>query len=69
MNSPRFGLRLSSVLFGLMSLGQLWRLIAQPEVVMDGGTVPTWPSAVAFVVLLALCIWLWRLSGKVIGGR
>lgn len=64
MNSPKFGLRLASVVFGLMSLGQLWRLVAQPQVLVAGAPMPAWPSAVAFVLLLALCIWLWRLSGK-----
>ncbi|WP_193166245.1 hypothetical protein [Microbulbifer hainanensis] len=65
MNSPKYGLRLSSMLFGLMSLGQLWRLIAQPQVLVDGAIVPVWPSALAFVILLVLCLWLWRLSNKV----
>ncbi|WP_323847011.1 hypothetical protein [Microbulbifer magnicolonia] len=65
MNSPKGGLRLSSVLFGLMSLGQLWRLVAQPDVLVGGAPLPTWPSALAFIVLLALCIWLWRLSNRV----
>lgn len=64
MNSPKGGLRLSSVLFGLMSLGQLWRLVAQPELMVAGSPVPTWPSGLAFLVLLALCIWLWRLSNR-----
>ncbi|SHG22355.1 hypothetical protein SAMN04487965_3547 [Microbulbifer donghaiensis] len=64
MNSPKCGLRLASVLFGLMSLGQLWRLIAQPEVLVGGAAFPTWPSALAFIVLLLLSAWLWRLSNK-----
>lgn len=64
MNSPKGGLRLASVLFGLMSLGQLWRLVAQPEVLVAGAPMPAWPSAVAFVLLLALCIWLWKLSNR-----
>ena len=68
MNSPKFGLRLSSVLFGLMSLGQLWRLIAKPDVLVAGAPMPTWPSALAFIVLAALAIWLWRLSNKVTSG-
>lgn len=64
MNSPKCGLRLASILFGLMSLGQLWRLIAQPEVLVSGSVMPVWPSALAFILLLALCLWLWRLSNK-----
>ena len=67
MSSPRFGLRVSSVLFGLMSLGQLWRLVAQPELLVSGQMVPVWPSGLAFLVLLGLAIWLWKLSGKASG--
>ncbi|KUJ81548.1 MULTISPECIES: hypothetical protein [Microbulbifer] len=64
MNTPRGGLRLSSILFGLMALGQLWRLVAQPQVLVSGAPVPVWPSALAFILLLALSIWLWRLAKK-----
>jgi len=64
MNSPKYGLRLASVLFGLMSLAQLWRLVAQPNVIVDGNPVPVWPSALAFVILAALSLWLWRLGSR-----
>lgn len=64
MNTPSGGLKLSSILFGLMALGQLWRLVAQPEVLMSGVPVPVWPSALAFILLLVLSIWLWRLSKR-----
>ncbi|WP_237067437.1 hypothetical protein [Microbulbifer guangxiensis] len=64
MNTPRGGLRLSSILFGLMALGQLWRLVAQPEVLVSGVVAPVWPSALAFILLLVLSIWLWRLSNR-----
>ncbi|PCO04608.1 hypothetical protein AWR36_013430 [Microbulbifer flavimaris] len=57
-------MRLSSILFGLMALGQLWRLVAQPQVLVSGAPVPVWPSALAFILLLALSIWLWRLAKK-----
>ena len=67
MNSPRFGLRVASVLFGLMSLGQLWRLVAQPELLVSGELVPVWPSALAFLLLVGLAIWLWKLSAKAPG--
>ena len=64
MNSPKGGLRVASILFGLMSLGQLWRLVAQPKVLVGGSAMPVWPSALAFIVLLLLCLWLWRLSKR-----
>jgi hypothetical protein len=64
MSTPRTGLRVASVLFGLMSLAQLWRVIARPDVLVDGAAMPLWPSVLAFLVLAALCAWLWRLSGR-----
>lgn len=62
MNNPKCGLRLASLVFALIALAQLWRLIAQPEVIVAGTTIPLWVSAVGFIVLGGLCLWLWRLS-------
>jgi hypothetical protein len=36
MNSQVLGLRVASVIFGLMSLAQLLRLVIQPEVLVAG---------------------------------
>jgi hypothetical protein len=62
MNSQIPGLRVASIIFGLMSLAQLLRLLIQPEVIVAGNQLPLWPSALAFVVLGGLSIWLWKLS-------
>ena len=62
MNSQVLGLRVASIIFGLMSLAQLLRLVIQPEVLVAGNQLPLWPSALAFVVLGGLSIWLWKLS-------
>ena len=62
MNSQILGLRVASIIFGLMSLAQLLRLLIQPEVLVAGNQLPLWPSALAFVVLGGLSIWLWKLS-------
>lgn len=62
MNSQTLGLRVASVLFGLMSLAQLGRLIVRPEVFVGDHHLPLWPSALAFLVFAALCVWLWVLS-------
>ncbi|MBB3062970.1 MULTISPECIES: hypothetical protein [Microbulbifer] len=64
MNTPRGGLRVASVLFGLMALGQLWRVFATPEVLVGGAPMPVWPSVLALIILAILCIWLWRLSNR-----
>jgi hypothetical protein len=62
MNSQILGLRIASIIFGLMSLAQLLRLVIQPEVLVAGHQMPLWPSVLAFVILGGLSIWLWKLS-------
>ncbi|HOG06802.1 MAG: hypothetical protein M0P04_04425 [Syntrophales bacterium] len=62
MNSRIIGLRMASILFGLMTVGQLTRLFVRPEIIVEGYVFPLWPSAVAVVVLGGLCLWLWHLS-------
>ena len=62
MNSPVCGLRIAGSVFGLMCLGQLTRLLTRLDIVVAGRHLPLWLSAVAVVVLAALCIWLWRIS-------
>jgi hypothetical protein len=62
MNSPIQGLRVASVVFGLMALAQLARLVIQPRVLVAGYEMPLWPSALALVVLLGLSFWMWKLA-------
>ena len=62
MKSHILGLRVASVLFGLMAVGQLTRLLVRPEILVEGYVLPLWPSAVAAVLLAFLCFWLWSLS-------
>lgn len=64
MNSQIIGLRVASIVFGLMSLAQLGRLIIRPEVLVAGHMMPLWPSALAFVILGGLSLWLWKLANK-----
>lgn len=68
MDSPSVGLRVASVVFALMSLGQLARLIMQPRILVAGYEMPLWPSALALVVLAGLSFWMWRLA-RTMGGR
>ena len=68
MNSPSLGLRVASVVFALMCLGQLARLVWQPQVLVAGYEMPLWPSAVALVVLAGLSFWMWKLA-RASGGR
>jgi hypothetical protein len=62
MNSQILGLRVASIVFGLMSLAQLLRLVIQPDVLVAGYRMPLWPSALALLALGGLAVWLWMLS-------
>ena len=58
------GLRVAATVFGLMSLMQLMRLLLRPEIVVAGHPLPLLVSMIAFPVLAALSIWLWKLSTR-----
>lgn len=62
MTSKTTGLRVASVIFGLMAIAQLARLLIRPEVLVAGQMMPLWPSVLAFIVLGCLSFWMWRLS-------
>lgn len=62
MSSPAVGLRVASVIFGLVCLGQLTRLLLQLEVLVAGRHIPIWGSGVAALVAAFLCGWLWKLA-------
>ncbi|HJX30470.1 MAG TPA: hypothetical protein VJ624_01320 [Thermodesulfobacteriota bacterium] len=62
MKSQILGLRVASVIFGLITVAQVVRLVIRPEVLVAGHLIPLWPSAVAVVILGSMCIWLWKLS-------
>ncbi len=51
MHSQIIGLRVAGTIFGIMSLGQLVRLLARVEVLVAGHPMPLWPSALAAVIL------------------
>jgi len=62
MKSQSLGLRVASIVFGFISLAQLTRLIIRAEVLVAGYRLPLWPSALAFVILGGLSLWLWKLA-------
>jgi hypothetical protein len=62
MKPQIMGLRVASIVFGLMMLAQLARLLLRPEVIIQGHLLPLWPSALAVLFLGILCVWLWSLS-------
>jgi uncharacterized membrane protein len=64
MNSPTCGLRVASVVFGLICLGQLLRIITRLQVHVGEFFIHRWISAVVVVVTGLLCVWLWMLTSK-----
>ena len=62
IHSQTQGLRVASVIFGLMALAQLGRIAMRPEVIVAGHSVPLWPSMVAVILLAGLSAWLWKLT-------
>jgi hypothetical protein len=65
MDSQDLGLRVASILFGVMAILQMLRLALRPEVLVNGHLIPLWPSVIAVIVLAALCAWLWTLGRHV----
>jgi len=64
MNSPRTGLRVASVLFGIFAVGHLMRLINQAQVTVGTLTIPMALSWIALIVAATLCVWLSRLASQ-----
>jgi hypothetical protein len=62
MKSQILGLRVAGTVFGFMSLAQIARFIMRAELLVAGYLIPLWASALAFVVLGCLSLWLWKLS-------
>ena len=65
MNSQSLGLRVASIIFGLMCLVHIWRLLFAHFAVQIGShELPIWGSGVAVIVTGGLSIWMWRLSSR-----
>ncbi len=64
MNCPIVGLRVSSVIFGLMGLAHLIRIILSLGVQVGGYFIGRRWSVVAVIICAALCVWLWMLACK-----
>ena len=50
----------AAILFWLIALAQLLRVLLRVRVTAGSHDMPLWLSAVAFVVLGTLGMWLWR---------
>lgn len=52
--------RIAAVLLGVIAVMQGLRFALAWPITVNGYSVPVWPSAVAFVVLGAMAVMLWR---------
>ncbi len=50
----------AAILFWLIALAQVLRVILRVRVTAGTHDIPLWPSAVAFIILGVLGLWLWR---------
>jgi hypothetical protein len=64
MDSARLGLRVAALIFGIISLGHLWRVIVRAPVQLGRFSVPQWPSVGAVILFGLLSLWFWRLSAQ-----
>jgi len=62
MNSPKTGLRVASIIFGIFAIGHVLRLVNHAQVMVGTHTIPMSVSWVALIVAAILCVWMWRLS-------
>jgi hypothetical protein len=56
------GLKVASILIGLVGFAHLVRLLTEVTVTVAGRQIPMWMSGVAVVVSALLSAWLWRLT-------
>jgi len=62
MNSPKTGLRVAGVLFGIFAIGHLVRLTNQVQVTVGTLTIPIGVSWIALIAAAILSVGLWRLA-------
>jgi hypothetical protein len=64
MNSPRTGLRVASIVFGIFAIAHIVRLFNHARAMLGTHEIPMTVSWVALIVAAILSIWLWRLSSR-----
>ena len=62
MNSQRTGLRVASVIFGLVTVAHIVRLFRHSKISFSTHVIPMEVSWIGIIVFGLLCIWMWRLS-------
>ena len=64
MNSPKTGLRVASIIFGIFGIGHVLRLVNHAQVMVGTLTIPMGVSWIALIVAGILRIWMWRLASR-----
>jgi hypothetical protein len=64
MSSPRTGLRVAAIIFGLVCLGHLWRLLRHVDVRLGTHDILMWISVVGIIIAGGLSLWMWKLSAR-----
>jgi hypothetical protein len=64
MNSQRNGLRVASVIFGLVAIIHVVRLFKHWKVNIAAHVIPIEASWIFIIVFGLLCFWMWRLSSR-----
>ena len=62
MKSPIIGLRVASILFGMVAVVHVVRLANHFNVIIAGHPLPLWASTLGVIVTGSLSVWLWQLS-------
>ena len=64
MNSQRTGLRVASVIFGLVTIAHIVRLFKHAKISVATHVIPIEVSWIGVIAFGLLCIWMWRLSAR-----
>ena len=64
MNSQRIGLRVASVIFGLVALAHVLRWYKHAKISVASHVIPIEASWIGIIVFGLLCFWMWRLSAS-----
>ena len=62
MNSQRTGLRVASVIFGLVTIAHIVRLFNHAKISVASHVIPIEVSWIGIIVFGLLCVWMWKLS-------
>lgn len=57
-------LTVAGIVFLIVAAAHALRILYGIDIVIAGRNIPVWPSSVAFVISIALTIWMFVVAGK-----